>query len=125
MKCTQCGNSKLNKVRITHSEGGWLEGVSSYVCVKCGHIEWFLDNSSTVKANNQLEQKLQQENEERIRKEEALVTQKYKTERDRLEKIINDENQSVKAVKDATKELKILDDNYKKRPKPPGTPFGW
>jgi hypothetical protein len=125
MKCTQCGNSNLNKVRISHSEGGYFEGVSSYACSKCGHIEWFLDNSTTVKQSNLIRQKEQDELGHKIREEEALLVKKFNDEVARLDKIINDENQTMKAINEAKKQKEILEKNHKKRQKPSGTPFGW
>lgn len=102
--CTYCGNT--NFVSASIGEVSSLDGcmfvptVNIYSCTNCGHIEMFdrhLDKFALEKKVEE-ERKLQKEQEKRIAEMQAI-----EREIERLTAIINNENSTVKEVKEAAK----------------------
>ena len=105
-RCANCGGTDFEITKIGDilaTEGAiW---VHSYVCTKCGHIELFdPDFDAFADYLNELaEQERQAKIAERQKKEEER-----KQEMKRLEAIINDENSTVKQVREAQEKLNKL-----------------
>ena len=106
MKCTQCGNDKFFKSRLqgpTTFEMWFCDDFIPFVCEKCGHVELFAELKVLDEHANQVKKVLaeQEFNKAKSRKIEELTQ-----EIQRLEKIIADENNTVKVVNAAKEDLK-------------------
>ncbi len=105
--CTACGSNELKPIPILFSnvcrtEGEVRQTVDSFYCVKCGHVELY---ARTAEVDKHLKQEAKQkaaEDESRAREEEIRSLESKIAE---LRNIIADENQTVKAVKEAKSEL--------------------
>ena len=126
MKCPNCGNEEFYSISFT-TGGGCVEGgawepieasgvpVEAYLCKKCGRIELYGTNAlEAIKARE--EEKAKQEAEKMAveKRKDALLKEKEK-----LEAIVRDENQSVKAVREAQERLKEINKEL-----PSGEPCG-
>lgn len=113
MECSQCGSNQFQEVPILNNEGAKLVGVQSFACLKCGHIETYL-----------IETKLEAIKQGRINK--AIIEKKEKEytlrkeqltqEAENLQKVINDENSTVKHVNEAKKKLEEIKKELSKNP---------
>lgn len=115
MKCPNCGCSDfyedILRTGMGCTEGGsgvpitvYGQPVTAYLCKKCGRIELYGEES--LKAIKKSEALIAKRENERIaaeRRREALLKEK-----ETLEAIVNDENQTVKVVKQATKRLEEI-----------------
>ena len=113
-KCSNCGKADFEKTtigEILRTEGYF--SVNAYACTNCGHIELF-DPDYDAFADYLREQ-------EELRKK-ALKEEYEKKEAERLKKIeelkviINDENSTVKQVREAKEKLNRLMQNHTPRP---------
>ena len=105
-KCSNCGKADFEKTtigEILRTEGYF--SVNAYACTNCGHIELFDPDydafAEYLREQEELKKKALQE--ERDRKA-AEKQQKIK----KLEAIVNDENSTVKQVREAQKQLNEL-----------------
>lgn len=116
MKCSQCGYTKFEEVRLPLSEGGWVEETETYACLKCGHIELFISDLKLTNIHRvkDKEKELKKCAEElKIKKEEL---NKIKVE---LMSVIEDESSTVKAVKESKIKLEEINKELEKK-----SPFG-
>ena len=110
MKCLNCGKTEFEKMplyQIHCTEGGATQLVDSYVCMHCGRIELFMPQdiiNQRIAYNNKRAQQLQAEND---RKKE---TEKIQARMAELERFLQDENNSLKELKEAQKELDEIQD---------------
>lgn len=106
IKCSNCGGTDFKRTTIgtiLATEGHFH--VNAYACEACGHIELFAPESDRYAEELRKQEALRRAEEEQKRKQEAEAKQKRKEE---LLKIINDENSTVKQVREAQKELDNL-----------------
>ena len=104
MKCSVCGCEET--VRIGYIDSVDAEQtLEAYGCTKCRHVDFFVPEERMAVINSRLadEGKIRKIN--RDREEEASRIRK---EIDECERIIADENQTVKAVREATERLEEL-----------------
>ena len=106
IKCQNCGKTDFKQTtigRIIATEGHFT--VNAYACQNCGHIDLFEPSLDSYA-------KYLRDKEEKKRKQEALKQQKKEEERKariaELKKIIEDENSTVKQVREANAELQRL-----------------
>lgn len=114
IKCSNCESKDFERTQIgiiLATEGHFY--VNAYACTKCGHVELFEPNHDAF-ADYLREQ-------EALRKK-ALKEEYEKKETERLKKIeelkviINDENSTVKQVREAKEKLNKLMQNHTPRP---------
>lgn len=110
MKCLFCGcerdfvDIKLADVLILSDSGNYEQSVKSYACVECGFVQLF-DKEQVDK--RLAENKKNEDYEKKFAKYHAEVNA-IKKEIEVTQAIINDENQTVKAVKEAKEKLNEL-----------------
>ena len=107
------------------SEGAFISDVDAFVCLKCGRVEFYAKKEIVDKRLAEAERKKEIEAErERIDQEIALKQK----ELSKLEAVAKDENQTVKAVREAEERIaqvkKEIDILKAKRPRMPGLPGG-
>lgn len=106
IRCSNCSGTDFEKTSlgtILATHGGF--NVNAYACQNCGHIELFdpdLDLYAQQKRAEYEEQKRKEELERR--KKEESRKQRIK----KLEKIIGNDDMTVRQVKEAKKELEAL-----------------
>lgn len=105
--CTACGSNELKPIPILFSnvcrtEGEVRQTVDSFYCVKCGHVELYARTAEVDKCQKQEARQKAAEDESRAREEEIRNLESRISE---LKNIITDENQTVKAVKEAKNEM--------------------
>jgi len=123
MKCTQCGDSKFSEVRLPVSEGGWVEDVEAYACLNCGHIELFLSEEKIQRIKNDIKEKIEVE---KYNKKLEIKKQKLQKNKVELLRIVEDENRTVKEVKEAKQRLKKVEKELEEKPKNKSKgPFSW
>lgn len=122
MKCSQCGNANFSEVNLPLSEGGWVDGVISYACLNCGHIELFLPERriKAIKSSISEQAEIEEYNKDLTMKKEQLLKEK-----DELLFLVEDENQTVKRVKNAKKRLEEIEKALKEQPKTKKDFLGW
>ncbi|MDY0236632.1 MAG: hypothetical protein RBR71_11410 [Gudongella sp.] len=107
-KCLACGGTNLVPYSpckvLTCGEIGFDYLTESFACVNCGHIEFYAIQS---KLDKQLEHNKKEEERKKLAAEYDKQIEAKKAELEKLRSIIADENQTVKAVKEA--ENKIVD----------------
>ncbi len=111
MKCSVCGCNNLFEVRIIDSEilsgyGVVEQSVKSYACEKCGHVELYVSQEYLDKRNRQI--RLKKEHEAKIAELKQKIAAK-ESEIENIKKIISDENQTVKTVREAKEKLDKLE----------------
>lgn len=102
MKCTNCGNNELfqtQAILILHGSGSVNANI--YACNKCGHVEMFVPQKTIDEHNERVEMEKQQKQEQIVREQEI---KKIQARLEELKLIIQDENQTVKAVNAAKQE---------------------
>ena len=104
-KCPYCGSTdfvEINLVEVSGLDVGCTQNVTSMACVKCGHMD-------IVAKPEIIKKRLDSIKAEQDRKAEIVNLKKQieevKAEIKRLKAIIADENQTVKAVKEAKEEI--------------------
>lgn len=119
MKCDNCGNTNFYKVNIIDdqcTEGHVYQRVDAFACDNCGLIKLFVPSQALQNHHEQLKkQELLKQEKEKFEKEKLELEERIRT----LQIIIDDENQTVKTVKQAKEEqtliqneLRKLKDNY-------------
>ena len=106
IKCSNCGGTKFERTTIgtiLATEGCFH--VNAYACEKCGHIELFVPESDSYAEELRRQEAIRRAEEAQRRKQEEEAKQKYREE---LLKIINDENSTVKQVKEAQEALNSM-----------------
>lgn len=107
MKCLRCGNDELHQITLEFEcfedlVFGPQRTADAFACYKCGHIELKLSKEELERYH----EKVKQEAKEKAKKKryEKLV-KKLEKEAEELKKIINNENNTVKSVKEAQEKL--------------------
>jgi len=105
MKCGMCGNNELvfyGCVCGADNQPLFGKAAKTYICKKCRHVEWFADESTIEQAAAE-----EQKNAEHCKKMEEYESERAKLEKEieQLRKIVADENQTVKRVREAELEL--------------------
>ena len=120
MKCLFCGCERnfvevnLADVLIVYDSGSYEQSVKSFACVECGFVQSFDKDQvakklAEIKADEEYEKKLAEYNA----KIDALQNEILATQA-----IINDENQTVKAVKDAREKINELNNKMRNMMRP-------
>jgi hypothetical protein len=128
MKCYHCGNDSFFKPEglgfDTSSSDAYLvakETTVRYVCMKCGHVMWF-DFSpikELTKLNEKLEKsindvaKIEQEIKSFESSNEWVKVCEIRTEIEKLNNIINDENNSLKVINESKLKIESLSKEHK------------
>ena len=113
MKCPNCGYEDFYAISFATGpgcvEGGAWEPievsgvpVEAYLCKKCGRIELY--GTKALKVIKAGEEEKAKHEAEKLAKEKR--TKDLLREKEKLEAIIKDENQTVKAVREAEERLK-------------------
>ena len=117
MKCTHCGGLELAPCNIS-IEGmgvgdrvtGNISNTSTYFCKKCRHVEFFLSETEiqaiAVREKNEADYREQIRQYER---EKAALEKEFEV----LQRIISDENQTVKVVNDAKQRIADIDNELR------------
>lgn len=109
IKCQNCGGTNFKPTSIgtiLATEGEF--SVNAYACQRCGHIELFEPRLDMVAKQICEERKAQRQQAELERKKvEEIRQQKIK----KLNEIINNEDSTVRQVKEAKKELERIKNN--------------
>lgn len=111
MKCPFCGPSEFIEIPLISIfiDGTiYAENGTSMACTKCGHVEIKADLDMLKKILDR--EKTEQKNKEMIAELEKEI-QSLEEEKERLEKIIADENQTVKNVRIAKEKIASLNDD--------------
>ena len=111
MKCTNCGNETFFETKILDNhvlatEGYVAQTVRSYACLQCGHIELFVSQND-IDAYNEEQAKKKKEQDEKNKL--AVEIENQEKNIIELRKLINDENQTVKTVKEAKANLELAE----------------
>jgi len=53
MQCTQCGFNEFMEKPILTREGDKVLNVDAFVCLNCGHVEWFVNEKELSKLKGQ------------------------------------------------------------------------
>lgn len=107
MKCPNCGNEtfvavQLHDVCILYGYGNVEQVVIAYACEKCGRVELYMPKK-WVQDNIDAKKLAKAEKEFYAEKEERISCLKKRIEQ--LKPVIDDENQTVKAVKEAQRKI--------------------
>lgn len=115
MKCPNCGKTDFEQMKLYEiycTEGGAQQLVQSYVCMNCGRVELFMPQELI---NKRIEQK-------RIAEEQRQAAENRKREEERLrnrmqilEEFLQDENHTLKELKEAQRELTEIQDRLNLR----------
>ena len=122
INCSNCGSTNFTHTSIGEilaTEGHF--NVNAYACLKCGHIELFSPalDAYAKQEREKLAQKKQLEEQERKRKEEE-----WNNRVKELNDIINNEDSTVRQVKEAKAELEKIGAPYGVI-RVGGNRFGW
>lgn len=110
MKCPNCGKTEFEQMQLYEiycTEGGAKQLVESYVCMNCGRVELFMPQeliNEKIKQKRIAEERRQAE-ENRKREEERLRNRMQE-----LEQFLQDENHTLKELKEAQRELTEIQD---------------
>ena len=116
MKCPNCGCEIFYERKITTNgcctEGGAWQPIiigsfemKGFICKKCGRVEIYCPEApEAFEEQEEAEKKAIKAAKEKQNRINALVSK-----RDELLKIVSDENQTVKAVREAKSELEKID----------------
>ena len=99
MKCTNCGSENLfeTKAYLILFDAGQTN-VTTFACENCGHVEFFIYDSILKRHKQDV---MRKEEIKKRQEEERRKKEEFDLEIAKLDKIINDENQTVKAVREA------------------------
>lgn len=111
MKCPNCGNETFKTVEthdicILRTSGEITQVAIAYACEKCGRIELYMPES-WIRQN--IDAKKIDEDKKNFYAEKTERIKKLKMKIDNLKEIINDENQTVKAVREANEKITELE----------------
>lgn len=123
MKCPNCGCNDFYVGNLRTgcgcTEGGAWEAIefngrpaAAYLCKKCGRIELYCPES--VSDIQKKEQETAKKEAERLAKENRIAA--LKKEKEELEAIVNDENQTVKEYKKAKARLEKINEEIETGP---------
>ena len=105
MKCPNCGCTDFENYSIGHSEcveGRFISSVDAFVCANCGRVELYAKQD--ILNQKRAQSQKQKEVDDECARIDAQIAAKKK-ELAELNSIVNDENQTVKAVKEAKERL--------------------
>jgi len=54
MRCTQCGSIEFMEKPILTRDGDKIVNADSFVCLNCGHVEWYVNQSELAKLKSQV-----------------------------------------------------------------------
>lgn len=52
MRCTQCGLTEFSEKTVLTREGDKVVNPKAFVCLNCGHIEWYISETELTKLKN-------------------------------------------------------------------------
>jgi len=109
IKCTYCGNSDLFLYDLQghgYEDNASFKGFADiFVCRQCRHIEWFLSEGTMQSFILQEQRSTKYNNKvEKVKKERIAVQKQI----DSYQKIVDDENQTVKSVNVARAKIESL-----------------
>ena len=113
MKCPNCGGVEFGDYDIGHShcvEGQFISSVNAYVCLNGGRVELYAKQEIL----DQRMAKLKKEQEAAA--EATRINQQIEAKKQELEElraIIDDENQTVKAVKEAQEKVNQVENEIR------------
>ena len=105
-KCSNCGNTDFEPTEIGSINA--MEGcfyVNSYVCTNCGHIELFDPEYDRFAEFLSTQEQIRKEEE---REKKAKLELEKKQEILKLEEITQNENSTIKQVREAQEKLNEL-----------------
>lgn len=106
MKCPNCGKTDFEQMPlydISFATRGQAEQlVDSYVCMNCGRVELFMPQELIDRRIQQKRQEAERQKAEAERKREG---KRLRDRMQELEKFLQDENNTLKQLKEAKKEL--------------------
>lgn len=110
MKCPNCGKTEFEQMQLYENyctEGGVKQLVQSYVCMNCGRVELYMPQELINKKieENRIAEERRQTEENRKREEERLRKRMKE-----LEAFLQDENHTLKELKEAQRELTDIQD---------------
>jgi len=129
IKCTHCGGLELVPCDI--SIEGWgvgervtgsVSNASTYFCKKCRHVEFFLSATEiqAIAAREKKEADLREQVRQYEQKRAAL-----QKEFEDLQRVISDENQTVKAVNDAKQKIMGIENELRSLRNPDNSHRPW
>ena len=107
-KCPYCGSTSFVQIPLVVVSGldvGSTENVTTTACVECGHVEIIAKPEVIQKTLDSIKQREEKDAKIAEIKKEIDATKK---EIDRLKKVVVDENQTVKAVREAKDQITHL-----------------
>ena len=113
IKCSNCGGNDFKPTTIgtiLATEGRFT--INAYACQCCGHVELFDPNLDLYAKQLQAERELQRKKEELAKKKAAEELQRRISE---LESIINNEDSTIRQVKEAKIQLEKLNSQNRMR----------
>lgn len=110
MKCPNCGQSEFENMSLYEiycTEGGAQQLVDAYVCTNCGRVELYMPQKLIKERleQNRIQAERQQNEENRKEYEKQLRIRMQE-----LEAFLQDENHTLKELKEAQKELTEIQD---------------
>lgn len=108
MKCPNCGKTEFEQMQLYEiycTEGGAKQLVQSYVCTNCGRVELYMPQELIKKRIEQKRVAEEKKQAEENRRHEEERLQKRMCE---LEKFLQDENHTLKELKEAQRELTAI-----------------
>ena len=113
-KCTVCGNTELIPLRFAYVDGEpgvfFEPTVDSFACTKCGHMEFFAREEDIQRY---LDKREIERNASAKREADLCELKVAKIERERLLSITEDENQTLKSIREARDKLSKLNARIK------------
>lgn len=110
MKCPNCGKTEFEQMQLYEiycTEGGAKQIVQSYVCMNCGRVELFMPQESI---NKRIEQKRVAEERRQAEENRKREEERLRNRMQELEAFLQDENRTLKELKEAQRELIDIQD---------------
>lgn len=110
MKCPNCGKTNFESMKIIDdqcTEGHVYQLVEAYTCINCGRIELYMPQEYIAKLLMRKQEEIERQKIEESRKQERTKLENRMRE---LEIILQDENRTMKELKEAQKELTEIQD---------------
>lgn len=110
MKCTNCGKTQFEQMQLYEiycTEGGAKQLVESYICVNCGRVELYMPQELI---NKKIEQKRVAEERRQAEENRKREEERLRNRMQELEIFLQDENHTLKELKEAQKELTKIQD---------------
>ena len=110
MKCPNCGKTDFRPARLFDTcilEGYQKELFQAYACINCGRVEMYMpkDWGAKVLASEKEAEAKRKQEEARLNEEKRLRERMVE-----LESFLQDENHTLKELKEAQKELTEIQD---------------